>query len=72
MEKIPQPTYKTTIEIQGRIIAVRKVQDRGRVQIPKEIRKKLQIKDGDSIYWTEDTEGKYYILKATRASKLIF
>ena len=58
-------SYKTTVEIKGRIIGVRTLQDRGRVQIPKLIRDKLKLSDGDQVYWVE-SEGKYLIMKAVQ------
>jgi AbrB family looped-hinge helix DNA binding protein len=54
------------VTIEGEIIGVRKVQDKGRVQIPKAIRDELELKDGDSAYWIKSPEGKFYIIKATR------
>jgi len=60
----PERRYLVTEKIKGVIVGVRKVQDRGRVQIPKEIREKMRLKDGDSIYWVIDPEGKYFIIKA--------
>jgi len=60
----PERRYIVTDKVKGIIVGVRKVQDRGRVQIPKEIREKMNLKDGDSIYWVYDSEGKYFIVKA--------
>jgi len=56
--------YVVTEKVKGVIVGVRKVQDRGRVQIPKMIREKMRLKDGDSVYWVIDPEGKYFIVKA--------
>jgi len=60
----PERRYLVTEKIKGVIVGVRKVQDRGRVQIPKTIREKMRLKDGDSVYWLIDPEGKYFIVKA--------
>ena len=59
-----QPKYRVTTEIVGTIVAVRQVQDRGRVQIPKTVREALNLKDGDSVYWVHAPDGKFYIAKA--------
>lgn len=60
-------TYRVTPELKGRVIGVRTIQDRGRVQIPKVIREKLQLKDSDEVYWIE-SNGKFYIIKAVEIS----
>ena len=57
--------YEVVSEVRGRIVAVRQVQDRGRVQIPKEIRRELGLSDGDSVYWVRGPDGRFYIVKAT-------
>jgi len=56
-------SYKPTVEIKGKIIGVRTLQDRGRIQIPKVIRNKLNLSDQDQVYWIE-SDGKFYIMKA--------
>ena len=48
----------------GEIVDVCKLYGRGRVQIPSEIRKELQLVDGDKICWKIDPLGRYYIEKA--------
>lgn len=58
-----QRKYKVTVEIKGKIVGVRQIQDRGRVQIPKTVRKILNLKDGDSVYWIDGGDGKIYIVK---------
>jgi len=58
-------TYEISQQLKGKVLGVRKVQNRGRVQIPKLVKEGLQLKDGDSVYWVRNHEGKYYILKAT-------
>lgn len=45
------------------IIAVKTVQDRGRVQLPKELRDSLQLKDGDGILWLRMADGRFTIAK---------
>ena len=65
MEKVGiRGRYRIT-KIEGEIVGVRKV-DRGRVQIPKEVREALGISDGDSVYWVYGLDGRFYIVKATR------
>lgn len=58
-----QTKYQVTTKIEGTIIGVRQVQNRGRVQIPKIVRDKLRLKDGDAVYWVDDGS-KFYIAKA--------
>jgi len=60
---VAKVTYRVSPEVKGKIIGVRTIQDRGRVQIPKIIRDKLQLKDGDQAYWVE-SNGKFHIIKA--------
>lgn len=55
--------YEVTAKVEGIIVGVRQLQNRGRVQIPKVVREKLRIKDGDNVYWVED-KGRFYIVKA--------
>jgi len=55
--------YVTSTEVKGIILGVRKVQDRGRVQIPKDVRDKLSLSDGDSVYWIELGDA-IYVVKA--------
>jgi len=62
--RIPKGKYEVAVEIKGKIVGVRKIQDRGRVQIPVEIRRALGLKDGDSIYWVHGLDGRFYITKA--------
>jgi len=59
---------KYTIEqpgVKGTILGVRQLQDRGRLQVPKEVRKELGIMEGDDIYWLKGTDGRIYVMKAT-------
>ena len=49
-----------------KIVAVRKVYGRGRVQIPVEIRKQLELNDGDNLIFIQ-SEGDYFIRKAEMA-----
>lgn len=55
--------YSASPNIKGKILGVRTIQDRGRVQIPKSARTKLRVKDGDDVYWVEGLDGKIYIAK---------
>ena len=57
-------SFKVTYDISGEIVGVRKIQDRGRVQIPLEIRKALDLNDGDKVYWIHGLDGRFYIIKA--------
>jgi len=66
-----QPKYKVTSEVIGTIVAVRQVQDRGRIQIPKVVREALNLKDGDSVYWVHGPDGKFYIAKAGELKSLL-
>lgn len=58
--------YDVSAKVEGTIIGVRQVQDRGRIQIPKPIRVKLELKDGDSVYWVEGYDKKFFITKAVK------
>lgn len=40
------------------------VYGKGRMQIPSEVRRELQISDGDKIVWKRDLMGKFFIEKA--------
>jgi len=64
--------FKVASKIDGVIIAVRRVQDRGRIQIPKEIKKELGLKDGDFVYWVKSGDGKFYIVKASQLDTYIY
>ena len=55
--------YSAFPPIKGKILGVRRVQDRGRVQIPKSARTKLRLKDGDDVYWVEGLDGQISIVK---------
>lgn len=48
------------------IIAVRKLQHKCRIQVPREIRDALQIQDGDTIFWIKTIDGKFAIVKALK------
>jgi len=64
MGNVPtEKRYLVRPDIKGTIICVRKVQDKGRVQIPSEIRKALGVRDDDDVYWIE-LDGRYYIAKS--------
>ena len=57
-------TFEVSTEIKGEIIGRRKIQDRGRVQIPKDVRKALHISDGDYVYWIKGLDNRISIVKA--------
>ncbi len=52
-------------DIKGEIVGVRDVQDRGRIQIPKKVKKDLGLEAGDSVYWVRGYDGRYYVVKAS-------
>lgn len=45
--------YRPDVKVEGEILGVRAVQNHGRVQIPAIVREKLELKDGDRVYWIE-------------------
>ena len=63
MAKVDDAKYQLSVEVKGEVIGVRKVHDRGRVQIPKRVRDELRVKDGDGVYWIKFDE-KFYVTKA--------
>lgn len=56
--------YTVRPDIKGEIIGVRKVHDRGRLQVPKEVRDSIGLEEGDSVYWLRGLDGRFYIAKA--------
>ena len=61
---MPAQRYTITPDITGEIMGVRTVQDRGRLQIPKKVRDLIGLEDGDSVYWVQGLDGRFYIAKA--------
>jgi len=61
---MPKQRYTVMPDIKGEIIGVRKIQDRGRLQVPKEIRDLIGLEEGDSVYWLRGLDGRFYIAKA--------
>jgi len=61
---MPTQRYTITADIKGEIMGVRTVQDRGRLQIPKKVRDIIGLEDGDSVYWIQGLDGRFYIAKA--------
>ncbi len=61
---MPAQRYTITPDITGEIMGVRTVQDRGRLQIPKKVRDLIGLEDGDSVYWIQGLDGRFYIAKA--------
>jgi len=55
--------YPVTPEISGEILGIRKMQNRGRVQIPRKAREQLKLSDGDYVFWVQGFDGKIYIIK---------
>jgi len=52
-------------EIKGTILGVRQLQDRGRLQVPKDVREDLGLVEGDDVYWIKGLDGRIYVMKAT-------
>jgi len=61
---MPKNRYTVIPDIKGEIIGVRKVQDRGRLQVPREVRDSIGLEEGDSVYWLRGLDGRFYIAKA--------
>jgi len=61
---MPKNRYTVMPDIKGEIIGVRKIQDRGRLQVPKEIRDSIGLEEGDSVYWLRGLDGRFYIAKS--------
>lgn len=59
-------TFEVSTEIKGEMLGRRKIQDRGRVQIPQLVRKELHISDGDYIYWIKGLDGRIYMTKVVK------
>jgi bifunctional DNA-binding transcriptional regulator/antitoxin component of YhaV-PrlF toxin-antitoxin module len=55
--------YKVNVDVKGTILGVRQVTNRGRVQIPRIVKRKLKINDKDNVYWIE-LDGRIYLMKA--------
>ena len=52
-------------EVKGTILGVRQLQDRGRLQVPKEVRKYLGLEEGKDVYWIKGIDGRIYVMKAS-------
>lgn len=52
-----------------RIIAIAKMFGKGRIQVPKEAREALKLKDGDSIYFIENLRGRITIKKVPKLER---
>lgn len=46
------------------ILGISKLYQRGKAQIPSEVRKVLGLKDGDRVYFTRDERGRILLEKA--------
>jgi len=55
--------------VEENIIAISRVFQYGKTQLPKEVRELLGIKDGDRIYYIQDETGNVYIRKAPEIKK---
>ena len=49
-------------EVRRKIIHISRVYDYGKTTIPKEVREKLRIKDGDKLIWYEE-DGRVFVKK---------
>lgn len=45
-------------------MGVRQLQDRGRLQVPKEVREDLGLVEGDQVYWIKGLDGRIYVMKS--------
>jgi AbrB family looped-hinge helix DNA binding protein len=46
------------------ILGVSKVHNKGKVTLPKEVRKKLEVEDGDLVYFYVDERGRIVVEKS--------
>jgi len=46
------------------IVGVSKVFQHGKTQLPREVRKLLELKDGDRVYYVQDDFGRIFLEKA--------
>jgi AbrB family looped-hinge helix DNA binding protein len=47
-----------------KIIKVVKIYGKGRIQVPSEVRKMLELRDGDRVCFMEDEQGQIVLVKA--------
>ena len=67
MGKVSTPgSYEVAPSVVGEVLDRLSVQAKWRVQIPKKVREKLNLKKGDDIYWVEHPDGRIYITKAVK------
>jgi len=52
---------KAKYVVSTEILAVSRVFQRGKTQIPKEVREVLQLKDGDNLVWRLDDDGRIFL-----------
>jgi len=55
-------------EVKEEIIELTTIFQKGKIQIPIEVRKRLHLKDGDKVVWIQTVDGKIYIKKAKPVS----
>jgi len=48
------------------VLGTSKVHGRGKVVIPKEVREKIDVRDGDLVYFLEDERGEVVLRKSER------
>jgi len=53
------------------VIAISKLYQHGKTQVPKIVRKMLNLKDGDRIYYVQDLDGRIYLEKAPELKRVV-
>ncbi|MBA7679820.1 hypothetical protein ES703_88124 [subsurface metagenome] len=53
----------------GRIIDVSKLFQKGKTQVPEEVRKMLDVFDGDKLVWIEGNNGRIVVLASKRRGR---
>jgi len=52
---------KAKYVVSTEILAVSRVFQRGKTQVPKEVRKALGVNDGDNLVWRLDDDGRIFL-----------
>ena len=53
----------------GRVIEVSKLFQKGKTQVPDEVRKLLKLEDGDKLVWYETNDGKILVEGSKRRGR---
>jgi len=53
----------------GRVIEVSKLFQKGKTQVPDEVRKLLKLEDGDKLVWYETNDGKIIVAGSKRRGR---